>query len=310
MEEIFLEDVNLQVFYGTNNTHIDLLRQAYPDIQLVARGSSLKISGEKEKRARLRAVIEGMIREIQKVGTIDSLRVSEILREGGIERGVDEVILRLPNGKVISARTPAQKKLIAAVEKNDIVFAIGPAGTGKTYTAVALAVRALREKRVRKIVLIRPAVEAGESLGFLPGDVKEKIAPYLRPLYDALEEMLTTEKVQQFLERNVIEIVPLAYMRGRTLNGAFIILDEAQNSTQLQMKMFLTRLGMESKIILTGDVTQIDLPAPRSSGLLHAMRLLQNIPGIAMVEFTEEDILRHPLVREILRAYEGEANPG
>lgn len=310
MEEIFLEDVNLQVFYGTNNTHIDLLRQAYPDIQLVARGSSLKISGEKEKRARLRAVIEGMIREIQKVGTIDSLRVIEILREGGIERGVDEVILRLPNGKVISARTPAQKKLIAAVEKNDIVFAIGPAGTGKTYTAVALAVRALREKRVRKIVLIRPAVEAGESLGFLPGDVKEKIAPYLRPLYDALEEMLTTEKVQQFLERNVIEIVPLAYMRGRTLNGAFIILDEAQNSTQLQMKMFLTRLGMESKIILTGDVTQIDLPAPRSSGLLHAMRLLQNIPGIAMVEFTEEDILRHPLVREILRAYEGEANPG
>ncbi|MGQ9863954.1 MAG: PhoH family protein [Bacteroidia bacterium] len=310
MEEIFLEDINLQVFYGANNTHIDLLRQAYPDIQLIARGSSLKISGEKEKRARLRAVIEGMIREIQKVGTIDSLRVSEILRGVGTDRGIDEVILRLPNGKVISARTPAQKRLVTALEKNDIVFAIGPAGTGKTYTAVALAVRALREKRVRKIVLIRPAVEAGESLGFLPGDVKEKIAPYLRPLYDALEEMLTTEKVQQYLEQNVIEIVPLAYMRGRTLNGAFIILDEAQNSTQLQMKMFLTRLGMESKIILTGDVTQIDLPAPRSSGLLHAMRLLQGITGIAMVEFKEEDILRHPLVREILRAYEGETHSG
>jgi phosphate starvation-inducible PhoH-like protein len=219
-----------------------------------------------------------------------------------------DLIVRGANGLLVRARTPNQRRMMDSIERNDIVFAIGPAGTGKTYTAVALAVRALMEKKVKKIVLVRPAVEAGESLGFLPGDLEQKIEPYLRPLYDALEDMIPGEKLRAFYERNIIEVCPLAYMRGRTLNRSFIILDEAQNATTSQLKMLLTRLGMESKIIVTGDETQIDLPKKQMSGLSSGARTLENVPGIGVVRLDGQDVLRHPLVRKILEAYEQAEN--
>ncbi|MCS7298027.1 MAG: PhoH family protein [Bacteroidia bacterium] len=307
--EIVLEGIDLLSFYGVRNENIELLRSAYPSVKLVARGSSIKAWGEPEALAHLEQIIQTMVQEVRHHGQLPSERVREILARlrnketlPSIDRG--PVLLRTVSGTLVSPRTEGQRLLAQAIETHDITFAIGPAGTGKTYIAVASAVKALKERHIRKIILTRPAVEAGESLGFLPGDLKEKVAPYLRPLYDSLEEMLSSEKLQQLLEQNVIEIAPLAYMRGRTLNDAFIILDEAQNATRLQMKMFLTRFGHHSKIVITGDLSQIDLPRPETSGLIHAVKLLEGVSGIAVVRLSETDIVRHPLVSEIVRLYE------
>lgn len=314
--EITLENVDLQAFYGVGNENLNRLRQAHPDLKLVARGSSIKAYGDPEALAALRRLIDLMIAEVRRHGSLPSQRLTEILQQnqqvpaqefGSESSPHPQPILRTVSGNVIVARTAGQQRLAEAISKHTITFAIGPAGTGKTYTAVAFAVKALRDKAIRKIILTRPAVEAGESLGFLPGDLREKVAPYLRPLYDSLEEMLSSEKLEQYLAQNIIEIAPLAYMRGRTLNDAFIILDEAQNATRLQMKMFLTRFGHNSKIVVTGDLTQIDLPRPETSGLLHAINLLKNVPDIAIIRLTESDIVRHPLVGEILRLYEEDA---
>ncbi len=314
--EITLQNVDLQAFYGVGNENFNRLRQAHPDLKLVARGSSIKAYGEPEALAALRRLIDQMVAEVRRHGNLPSQRLTEILQQERTVSAQQEAIepsayplpiLRTVGGNVIVARTAGQQRLAEAIHKHTITFAIGPAGTGKTYTAVAFAVKALRDKAIRKIILTRPAVEAGESLGFLPGDLREKVAPYLRPLYDSLEEMLSAEKLEQYLAQNVIEIAPLAYMRGRTLNDAFIILDEAQNATRLQMKMFLTRFGHNSKIVVTGDLTQIDLPRPETSGLLHAINLLQNVPDIAIIRLADSDIVRHPLVGEILRLYEEDA---
>ncbi|MCS7188301.1 MAG: PhoH family protein [Bacteroidia bacterium] len=310
--EIVLEGIDLLSFYGVGNENIQLLRTAYPSVKLVARGSSIKATGEPEVVARLEQIIAAMVEEVRRHGKLPTERVREIvgrLRSGEPVSTWEEAapIFRTVSGQKVVPRTEGQRLLAQAIENHDITFAVGPAGTGKTYTAVAFAVRALKEKRVRKIILTRPAVEAGENLGFLPGDLREKVAPYLRPLYDSLEEMLSAEKLQQLLEQNVIEIAPLAYMRGRTLNDAFIILDEAQNATRLQMKMFLTRLGHHSKVVITGDLSQIDLPRPETSGLLHAIHLLEGVAGIAVVRLSEADTVRHPLVSEIVRLYEADA---
>ncbi|MDW8333994.1 MAG: PhoH family protein, partial [Bacteroidia bacterium] len=277
-------------FYGVNNAHINMFKEAYPEVKIIARGTSVRAVGEPEAVAALSRVMESIMREIRRAGGIDSTRVAELLgrrdtwnTEADAPNADPYHILRGVSGHSIRARTENQKRLVEAVKENDVVFAVGPAGSGKTYTAVALAVRALRDKQVKKIVLARPAVEAGERLGFLPGDLKEKIHPYLRPLYDSLEDMIPAERLTAYMEKNVIEIAPLAYMRGRTLSHAFILLDEAQNATELQLKMLLTRLGLESKIVVTGDVTQIDLPRSQPSGLLQCLRILSNVPGIGMV---------------------------
>ncbi len=308
-KDFSLDEVNPLDFYGVNNEKFNLIKEAYPDVRFVARGSALKALGEPDKLEALTALLETLLGEIRVHGPIASARISELLAHppGGarpMPRPECSEILKGVNGLSVRARTPGQREMVQASEENDIVFAVGPAGTGKTYTAVAIAVKAMKEKRVKKIVLVRPAVEAGESLGFLPGDLKEKIDPYLRPLYDALEDMIMPERLTALLEQNLIEIVPLAYMRGRTLNSAYIILDEAQNATEPQLKMFLTRLGMESKIIVTGDETQIDLPRTQRSGLLQGLKILQNIPGIGFVRLTQQDVVRHRLVRNILSAYE------
>ncbi len=308
-KDFSLDEVNPLDFYGVNNEKFNLIKEAYPDVRFVARGNALKALGDPEKLEALAGLLDTVLNEIRVHGPIASARVIELLAHppGGarpMPKPEGSEILKGVNGLSVRARTPGQREMVQASEQNDIVFAVGPAGTGKTYTAVAIAVRAMKEKRVKKIVLVRPAVEAGESLGFLPGDLKEKIDPYLRPLYDALEDMIMPERLQALLEQNLIEIVPLAYMRGRTLNSAYIILDEAQNATEPQMKMFLTRLGMESKIIVTGDETQIDLPRTMRSGLLQGLRILENIPGIGFVRLTQQDVVRHKLVRNILQAYE------
>jgi len=309
--EILLEGVDLLSFYGVGNANIQLLREAYPALKLVARGSSIKAVGDPQAIESLYRLIETMVQEVRRHGRLPEERVRELVgrsREGEAPPPLEYApILRTVSGQWVTPRTEGQRQLAEAIETHEITFAVGPAGTGKTYTAVAFAVRALRERQIRKIILTRPAVEAGENLGFLPGDLREKVAPYLRPLYDSLEEMLSSEKLQQLLEQSIIEIAPLAYMRGRTLNDAFIILDEAQNATRLQMKMFLTRFGHRSRIVITGDLSQIDLPRPENSGLLHAIQLLEGVPGIAVVRLTETDIVRHPLVSEIVRLYEADA---
>lgn len=313
--DIQLDDLNPVDFFGVNNETLNLLKDAYPDVKFIARGNSLKVLGEPAKLDLLQQLLHSLVGEVRDYGPLQRTRVIELLRhQRDKAKNPDNApqpippdgneILRGVNGLSVRAKSPGQVAMVEAAATNDIVFAIGPAGTGKTYTAVAIAVKAMKEKRVKKIVLVRPAVEAGESLGFLPGDLKEKIDPYLRPLYDALEDMITAEKLNVMLEQNIIEIAPLAYMRGRTLNNAYIILDEAQNTTELQLKMFLTRLGMESKIIVTGDETQIDLPKSQRSGLVQGLRLLQNIEGIGFVRLDARDVVRHRLVRDILAAYE------
>jgi phosphate starvation-inducible PhoH-like protein len=279
----------------------------------LSRGTQLKLSGAPEQIDIAKEKVSLVLQYLERNGHLSESYFEQIL--GGddaevvdhfIDKNPNDILVFGPNGKTVRARTPNQKKMVAAADKNDIVFAIGPAGTGKTYTAVALAVRALKNKVVKKIILTRPAVEAGESLGFLPGDLKEKIDPYLRPLYDALDDMIPAEKLGYYMSTRTIEIAPLAYMRGRTLDNAFIILDEAQNSNDLQLKMFLTRIGANAKAIITGDPTQIDLPRNMRSGLEKASRILQNIEGISHIALTEEDVVRHKLVKAIIKAYDKE----
>ncbi|MFI5186087.1 MAG: PhoH family protein [Chitinophagales bacterium] len=310
---INLETVNPIEFFGVNNGKLDILKKKFPLLKILSRGTQLKLSGAPEQVENAREKIDLIVQYLERNGHMSENYFEQIL--GGddadaidhfIERNPNDILVFGPNGKSVRARTPNQKRLVQQAEKNDIVFAIGPAGTGKTYTAVALAVRALKNKQVKKIILTRPAVEAGESLGFLPGDLKEKIDPYLRPLYDALDDMIPADKLGYYMSTRTIEIAPLAYMRGRTLDNAFIILDEAQNATDLQIKMFLTRIGANAKAIITGDITQVDLPRHQRSGLQTAVRILNNIDGIAHIELDEDDVVRHKLVKQILRAYEKE----
>lgn len=308
---INLDSINPIEFFGVNNGKLDLLKKKFPLLKILSRGTQLKLSGAPEEVATAEEKIGQIVKYLERNGNLTENYFEQILgdEEGTkidhfSERNPNEVLVFGPNGRTVRARTANQKKMVALAEKNDIIFAIGPAGTGKTYTAVALAVRALKNKAVKKIILTRPAVEAGESLGFLPGDLKEKIDPYLRPLYDALDDMIPAEKLSYYMTNRVIEIAPLAYMRGRTLDNSFIILDEAQNATDLQIKMFLTRIGASAQAIITGDLTQIDLPKNQQSGLERATRILRNIEGIGHVELDEEDVVRHRLVKAIIRAYE------
>lgn len=311
---INLETVNPIEFFGVNNSKLDILKKKFPQLKILSRGTQIKLSGAPEQIASAREKIKLAVSYLERYGHMSDNYMEQIL--GGddestvdhfIDRHPSDVLVFGPNGKTVRARTANQKKLVRSLDENDIVFAIGPAGTGKTYTAVAMAVRALKQKQVKKIILTRPAVEAGESLGFLPGDLKEKIDPYLRPLYDALDDMIPADKLGYYMTTRTIEIAPLAYMRGRTLDNAFIILDEAQNATDLQLKMFLTRIGANAKAIITGDISQIDLPPKIRSGLEKSVRILKNIDGIGHVVLTEEDVVRHKLVKQIIKAYEKES---
>jgi len=310
---INLDSVNPIEFFGVNNGKLDILKKKFPLLKILGRGTQVKLSGSPEQIVDAKEKITLIVQYIERNGHMSENYFEQIL--GGddqqavdnfIERNPNEVLVFGPNGKTVRARTANQKKMVAAVDKNDIVFAIGPAGTGKTYTAVALAVRALKNKSVKKIILTRPAVEAGENLGFLPGDLKEKIDPYLRPLYDALDDMIPADKLGYYMTTRTIEVAPLAYMRGRTLDNAFIILDEAQNTNDGQLKMFLTRIGANAKAIITGDPTQIDLPKNMKSGLDKAIRILRNVDGISHIELDEEDVVRHRRVKAIIRAYDKE----
>jgi phosphate starvation-inducible PhoH-like protein len=307
---INLETINPIEFVGVNNSKFDILKKRFPALKILSRGSQIKVSGKPEEVETASFKINQIISYLERNGHISENYYSRILGDEELgelspeELSSNDVLVFGPNGKVIRAKTPNQKLLATTSDKNDITFAIGPAGTGKTYTAVALAVRALKNKAVRKIILTRPAVEAGENLGFLPGDLKEKIDPYLRPLYDALDDMIPADKLNYYMTNRVIEVAPLAYMRGRTLDNAFIILDEAQNTTDLQLKMFLTRIGANAKAIITGDITQIDLPKNMKSGLAKAERILNKIDGIGFIKLDESDVVRHKLVKLIIRAYE------
>ena len=310
---INLDTVNPIEFFGVNNSKFDILKKKFPLLKILSRGTQIKLSGAPEQIEIAKEKIELIIQYMERNGHLSENYFEQIL--GGddaevidnfIDKNPNEVLVFGPNGKTVRARTANQKRMVTAIDKNDIVFAIGPAGTGKTYTAVALAVRALKNKLVKKIILTRPAVEAGENLGFLPGDLKEKIDPYLRPLYDALDDMIPADKLGYYMSTRTIEIAPLAYMRGRTLDNAFIILDESQNANDLQIKMFLTRIGANAKDIITGDPTQVDLPRNQKSGLEKAVRILNNIEGISHIELDEEDVVRHKLVKAIIKAYEKE----
>lgn len=310
---INLDTVNPIEFFGINNSKFDLLKKKYPLLKILSRGSQIKLSGQPDEVEAAQQKIGQVVKYLERNGHLSDNYFSKILgteetaeANAAEEENGNDILVFGPNGKVIRAKTQNQKMMAAVCEKNDIIFAIGPAGTGKTYTAVALAVRALKNKAVRKIILTRPAVEAGESLGFLPGDLKEKIDPYLRPLYDALDDMIPSDKLNYYMANRIIEIAPLAYMRGRTLDNSFIILDEAQNATDLQLKMFLTRIGPSAKAIITGDLTQVDLPKNQRSGLGKATRILQNISGIAHIQLDESDVVRHRLVKHIIRAYDKE----
>ena len=317
---INLESVNPIEFFGVNNGKFELIKKRFPLLKILSRGSQIKIAGHPDEVTLAKEKIEIIIQYLEKNGHLSEDYYQTILGDAdGLEddnsaaasildiENNNNIIVFGNNGKVIKAKTKNQKLLVATSEKSDILFAIGPAGTGKTYTAVALAVRALKNKSVKKIILTRPAVEAGESLGFLPGDLKEKIDPYLRPLYDALEDMIPPDKLSYYMANRIIEVAPLAYMRGRTLDNSYIILDEAQNTTDLQLKMFLTRIGPNAKAIITGDMSQVDLPKNQKSGLAKAHRILKNIEGISFIELDEEDVVRHRLVKHIIRAYDKEA---
>lgn len=309
---ISLADISLIDFLGVSNANIQALMKAFPQTKIIARGEQLTIRGSDDQISLVEAIVNQCIVHLETHSSLSvkhmTLLIDGVLNPTGEEKVMpwvdDKDVLLFGNkGIVIKVKTPNQRKLVESASKNDIVFAIGPAGTGKTYTAVALAVKALKNKEVKKIIITRPAVEAGENLGFLPGDLKEKIDPYLRPIYDALDDMIPQEKLKFYLENRTIEIAPLAYMRGRTLNKAFILLDEAQNTTSMQMKMFLTRMGIQSKTIITGDKSQVDLPKNQTSGLGDAERILAGIEGIAFVELDGSDVVRHRLVREIIEAY-------
>lgn len=298
-------------FYGINNTKFNLLQEYFPKLKITARGDEIIIQGEENETELLNAKIIALLEHYHRYNMLTVANLKRIILEDNVindPEDVSSVILFGNGGKAIRARTANQRKLVELARNNDLLFATGPAGSGKTYTAIALAVKALRNREVKRIILSRPAVEAGESLGFLPGDMKEKVDPYLQPLYDALADMIPPKKLEDYLETEVIQIAPLAYMRGRTLNDAFVILDEAQNTTRNQLKMFLTRMGVSAKFVITGDMSQIDLPRRSDSGLIHAFQILHNIKGIAFVEFNAGDIIRHQLVKEIVKAYEAEGN--
>lgn len=291
-------------FYGVNNANMQLIRNLFPKLRMAARGSVIKVIGDDAETAEFEKKIKELEAFCAKYNKLTEEAILDVIK-GEKPRDIkgDDVIIYGVNGKPISARTPNQQKLVETFLHNDLTFALGPAGTGKTYVAIALAVRALKNREVKKIILSRPAVEAGEKLGFLPGDMKDKIDPYLQPLYDALEDMIPAVKLKEYMETKVIQIAPLAFMRGRTLNDAVIVLDEAQNTTTHQIKMFLTRMGMNAKMVITGDATQIDLPRSTQSGLIQALRILRDIPGIGKVDFGKKDIVRHALVQRIVEAY-------
>lgn len=302
---IIIDSVDPVDFYGVNNSNMQLIKNLYPKLRVAARGSVIKVIGEDEETADFEAKIKELEAYCSRYNKLpDDVILDVVKGQQPKELKGDDVIIFGVNGKPIKARSPHQQQLVEAFAANDLTFALGPAGTGKTYVAIALAVRALKNKEVKRIILSRPAVEAGEKLGFLPGDMKDKIDPYLQPLYDALEDMIPAVKLKEYMESNVIQIAPLAFMRGRTLNDAVIILDEAQNTSTHQIKMFLTRLGMNGKMVITGDVTQIDLPRSIPSGLVQSLRVLRDVKGIGRVEFDRADIVRHRLVQRIVEAYE------
>jgi phosphate starvation-inducible protein PhoH and related proteins len=312
---VTLENISLVDFLGIGNKTIDTLAAAFPKSRIVSRGNQIHIKGSTAEIVQIDDILTSLIDHYHKYGRITEENVQNyISREEAImlpehqQPSADDIILYGTKGAPIKPKTVNQQRLVDFVKENDLVFALGPAGTGKTYISVAMAVKALKNKVVKKIIITRPAVEAGENLGFLPGDLKEKIDPYLRPIYDALNDMIPFEKLQYYMEREIVEIAPLAYMRGRTLNNAFILLDEAQNTTPMQMKMFLTRMGPDSKMIITGDASQIDLPGSQRSGLKEAIRILRNVKGIGFIELTDKDVVRHRLVRDIIEAYQKEGS--
>lgn len=308
---VILENISLRDFLGVENKTIDALAAAFPKTRIVSRGNEIVIKGSNPEVVQIDDILNSLIDHYHRFGAVTEDNVQNYisheqettLPDGNPAGSGEDVIIYGTKGSPIKPKTVNQQKLVEHVRDNDLVFALGPAGTGKTYISVALAVRALKNKAIKKIIITRPAVEAGENLGFLPGDLKEKIDPYLRPIYDALNDMIPFEKLRYYMEREIIEIAPLAYMRGRTLNNAFILLDEAQNTTPMQMKMFLTRMGPESKMIVTGDASQVDLPSKQSSGLKEAIRILRDMKGIGIVELNEKDVVRHKLVRDIIEAY-------
>ncbi|MGQ8338778.1 PhoH family protein [Sunxiuqinia sp. A32] len=308
-KQIYLEGIDPLEFYGVNNNKIDLIKAYFPKLKIISRGNQLIIQGDEKESSAFEQKFQLLLDHYHQFNILPEDTINQIMNNDlealeASNGGMQDVLLHGNNGKPIRARTPNQRVLVEESKKSDLIFAIGPAGTGKTYTAIALAVRALKNREIKRIILSRPAVEAGERLGFLPGDLKEKIDPYLQPLYDALQDMIPTKKLEEFMKDGTIQIAPLAFMRGRTLSNAFVILDEAQNTTLNQLKMFLTRMGLNAKFIITGDETQIDLPTASQSGLVQAKRILKNIHDISFVYFNTKDIVRHRLVRQIVEAYD------
>ena len=304
-KHIVLEDIDPVIFYGVNNVHMQMIKALFPKLRIVARDNVIRVLGDEEEMAKFEECTERIRKHVEKYNTLGEEDIIDIVNGRRTKAdAVKDVLVYSTSGKPIKGRSENQQKLIDAFEKNDMIFTVGPAGTGKTYLSIALAVKALKDKTAKKIILSRPAVEAGEKLGFLPGDMKEKIDPYLQPLYDALEDMIPVVKLQDMMDKNIIQIAPLAFMRGRTLNDAIVILDEAQNTTPAQIRMFLTRMGWNSKMIITGDMTQIDLPGNQLSGLREALGILSGMQGIAMINLDGKDIVRHKLVTRIVKAYE------
>ena len=304
-KHIILEDIDPVMFYGVGNAHLQMIKSLYPKLRIVARDNVLRVLGDEEEMAKAEEDIELMRKHLAKYNMLNEEDILDIVKGKQTKAdSVKGVLVYSISGRPIKSRSENQQQLIEAYEKNDMVFAVGPAGTGKTYLSIALAVKALKEKTIKKIILSRPAVEAGEKLGFLPGDMKDKIDPYLQPLYDALEDMIPAVKLQDMMEKHIIQIAPLAFMRGRTLSDAVVILDEAQNTTSQQIRMFLTRMGMNTKMIITGDLTQIDLPREQRSGLKEALRILDGVEGIGVVKLGQKDIVRHKLVTRIVNAYD------
>ena len=307
---ITLSNIELVKLFGTNNRKLDKIKTLFPQIKIVSRGERLKIIGSTDQIKYFEQKLTAFIKHINQYNSLTLSQIERLVEgnESEILKTKDDIILHGQNGKVIKARTANQRKMISEIEKNDMLFAIGPAGTGKTYTAVAIAVKSLKDREVKRIIFTRPAVEAGENLGFLPGDLKEKLDPYMQPIYDALFDMIPIERLNEYIENGTIQIAPLAFMRGRTLDKAFVILDEGQNSTEQQMKMFLTRMGRSAKFIITGDETQIDLPRNQKSGLINAITTLKDIKGISFVTLDENDVIRHKIVKDIINAYKNKNN--
>ena len=304
-KHIVLEDIDPVIFYGVNNANMQMIKALFPKLRIVARGDVIKVMGDEEEMCAFEEAILALEKHCARYNSLNEEAILDIIKgnKPQIEKTGDVIVYSV-TGKPITPRSTNQLKLVKEFDKNDMIFAIGPAGSGKTYTAIALAVRALKNKEIKKIILSRPAVEAGEKLGFLPGDMKDKIDPYLQPLYDALQDMIPAAKLKEYMELNIIQIAPLAFMRGRTLNDAIVILDEAQNTTTQQIKMFLTRMGMNTKMIVTGDMTQIDLSSSQTSGLVQAIKILKGVKGISFIELNKKDIVRHKLVTRIVEAYE------